>query len=89
MHLLLYVKSDFHVFYCDIANPPPSRLQWCDMFFTRILSEDDKWILYLVYETKLYVSHEISLVCICHNRHEIDSNLANNACFGVMISKFL
>ena len=43
----------------------------------------------LVYETKLYLSHEISLVGICHNRHEIDSNLANNACSSVMTSKYL
>jgi hypothetical protein len=43
----------------------------------------------LVYETKLYLSHEISLVCIRHNRHEIDSNSANNACSSVMISKYL
>ena len=91
MHLLLYVKSDFHVFYCDFVKPP----LWSAMMRHVILRENpsEKQVNpifgNLVYEMKLYLSHEISLVCICHNRHEIDSNSANNACSSVVISKYL
>ena len=87
MHLLLYVKTDFHVFYCDFAKPPlvcNDATCFSLGFSRRMTSESYIWF------TKRNCTCLMKyLVCICHNRHEIDSNLANNACSSVMISKYL
>ena len=89
MHLLLYVKSDFHVCYCDFAPLSSAMMRHVILRVNPSEKQVNPIFGNLVYETKLYLSHEISLVCICHNRHEIDSNSANNACSSVMISKYL
>ena len=88
MHLLLYMSSPISMFFIVILPSPPLV---CNDATCHPPSEKQVNPIFgnLVYEMKLYLSHEISLVCIRHNRHEIDSNSANNACSSVMISKYL
>ena len=85
------MSNPISIFYCDFAKPPLSSAMMRHVILRENPSEKQVNHIFgnLVYEMKLYLSHEISLVCICHNRHEIDSNSANNACFSVMISEYL